>query len=226
VRLVYQDGAQHPAFSHRIAEVSRPDALTPPVELPLDDSNPRWNAKARSASTATALVLAQAQARQDAEAAKALERQTQAQQQAQAASEPLAAARAQSEKLVAIVGAFAPKDAALAPPIASSATEIAKTDAAASDVTATFTPRGKPGNPAAAAARGGSSAKASTVKALGGKVSASKVSATKSSVAKTVAAKPASNKPQAALPAKQTLAKQTLASAAHGAPAATDSTPR
>ena len=217
VRLVYQDGAQHPAFSHRIAEVSRPDALTPPVELPLDDSNPRWNAKARSASTATALVLAQAQARQDSEAAKALERQTQAQQQAQAASEPLAVARTQSEKFVAIVGAFAPKDAALAPPVASSATEIAKTDATAADATATVAPRVKSGDPAAT---GGSTAKASTVKALGAKVSVAKTVAAKP------AAKPASDKPQAALPAKQTFAKQTLASAAHGAPAATDSTPR
>ena len=55
VRLVYQDGAQHPAFAHRIAEVSRPDALVPPVELALDDPNARYNAKARKASSAQAI---------------------------------------------------------------------------------------------------------------------------------------------------------------------------
>ncbi len=105
VRLVYQDGGQHPAFAHRIAEVSRPDALTPPVELALDDPNARYNAKARSASTAVALVLARAQVDS---------------QQAQAAA-PEAAAP--SEKFVAAVGAStegaksvdAAKDAVKAP---------------------------------------------------------------------------------------------------------------
>ncbi len=39
IRIVYQDGGQNPAFSHRFAEVSRPDAIAaPPTEIVLDDS--------------------------------------------------------------------------------------------------------------------------------------------------------------------------------------------
>jgi len=37
VRLVYQDGGQHPSFASRVAEVSRPEALTPPTEIALND---------------------------------------------------------------------------------------------------------------------------------------------------------------------------------------------
>jgi murein L,D-transpeptidase YafK len=107
VRLVYQDGGQHPAFSHRIAEVSRPDALTPPVELALDDPNARYNAKARSASTAAALVLARAQVESQPRPAQAAAPET----------------AASSEKFAAAVGAStegaksvdAAKDAVKAP---------------------------------------------------------------------------------------------------------------
>ena len=39
VRLVYQDGGQHPVFAHRFAEVSRPEAaVTPPAEIAMDES--------------------------------------------------------------------------------------------------------------------------------------------------------------------------------------------
>ena len=39
IRIVYEDGGQNPAFSHRFAEVSRPDAIAaPPTEIVLDDS--------------------------------------------------------------------------------------------------------------------------------------------------------------------------------------------
>ncbi|MGI3900677.1 MAG: L,D-transpeptidase family protein [Janthinobacterium lividum] len=39
IRIVYQDGGQNPAFSHRFAEVSRPDAIAAaPTEIVLDDS--------------------------------------------------------------------------------------------------------------------------------------------------------------------------------------------
>ncbi len=39
IRIVYQDGGQNPAFSHRFAEVSRPDAIAaPPTEIVLDDT--------------------------------------------------------------------------------------------------------------------------------------------------------------------------------------------
>ena len=37
VRLVYQDGGQHPSFASRIAEVSRPETLVPPTEIALED---------------------------------------------------------------------------------------------------------------------------------------------------------------------------------------------
>ena len=39
IRIVYQDGGQNPAFAHRFAEVSRPDAIAAaPTEIVLDDS--------------------------------------------------------------------------------------------------------------------------------------------------------------------------------------------
>ncbi len=39
IRIVYEDGGQNPAFSHRFAEVSRPDAIAAaPTEIVLDDS--------------------------------------------------------------------------------------------------------------------------------------------------------------------------------------------
>jgi hypothetical protein len=40
VRLVYQDGGQHPDFMTRAGEVSRPEALAQgPIEVPLDEPN-------------------------------------------------------------------------------------------------------------------------------------------------------------------------------------------
>jgi murein L,D-transpeptidase YafK len=39
IRIVYQDGGQNPAFAHRFAEVSRPDAIAAaPTEIVLDDT--------------------------------------------------------------------------------------------------------------------------------------------------------------------------------------------
>jgi murein L,D-transpeptidase YafK len=64
VRLVYRDGAQHPAFANRVAEVSRPDALVAPLEVMLDDPKSRVAAKARLASGQNnALLVAEAQTR-------------------------------------------------------------------------------------------------------------------------------------------------------------------
>ena len=37
VRLVYQDGGQHPSFTGRVAEVGRPELLVPPAEIALDE---------------------------------------------------------------------------------------------------------------------------------------------------------------------------------------------
>jgi murein L,D-transpeptidase YafK len=42
VRLVYQDGGQHPDFMARSSDVSRPDALAQgPVEVPMDEPTPK-----------------------------------------------------------------------------------------------------------------------------------------------------------------------------------------
>jgi murein L,D-transpeptidase YafK len=48
IRLVYQDGGQHPYFTARVAEVSRPEALVPPTEIVLEERAP--NAKGTAAS--------------------------------------------------------------------------------------------------------------------------------------------------------------------------------
>ncbi len=133
VRLVYQDGAQNPVFSHRFADVSRPDALTAPIELALDDPRSRLSARARHASPAAAIVLAQEQARRQAQAEKLAEfkaeRQAPSEKQApQAANEPLAAARSQGEMLASMIGSFGHHQAAPAiAPAAPQVTEIAKT---------------------------------------------------------------------------------------------------
>lgn len=37
VRVVYQDGGQHPSFASRVSEVSRPETIVPPTEIALDD---------------------------------------------------------------------------------------------------------------------------------------------------------------------------------------------
>lgn len=39
VRIVYQDGGQHPSFSSRVADVSRPETIEPPVEIKLEEKS-------------------------------------------------------------------------------------------------------------------------------------------------------------------------------------------
>jgi hypothetical protein len=48
IRLVYQDGGQHPDFTARVAEVSRPETLVPPTEIVLEDRAPGAKGKAAS----------------------------------------------------------------------------------------------------------------------------------------------------------------------------------
>jgi len=48
VRLVYQDGGQHPSFASRVAEVSRPEALVPPTEVALEEKAAHTAGKAAS----------------------------------------------------------------------------------------------------------------------------------------------------------------------------------
>jgi murein L,D-transpeptidase YafK len=53
VRVVYQDGGQHPDFYARVADVSRPEALVaPPVEIALEDKPNRAAAKLAAAKFA------------------------------------------------------------------------------------------------------------------------------------------------------------------------------
>ena len=63
VRLVYKDGAQNPVFANQVAEVSRPDALVPPVEIWMDASRNGVNAKSgKMAAKSDPLLVAEAQA--------------------------------------------------------------------------------------------------------------------------------------------------------------------
>jgi murein L,D-transpeptidase YafK len=54
IRLVYQDGGQHPSFAARVAEVSRPEALVPPTEIALEEHAPSAKGKAASRLAAAA----------------------------------------------------------------------------------------------------------------------------------------------------------------------------
>jgi murein L,D-transpeptidase YafK len=64
IRLVYQDGGQHPAFANRVAEVSRPEALTPPTEIVLEERAPNANGKAVSRLAAAKTPATKIAARQ------------------------------------------------------------------------------------------------------------------------------------------------------------------
>lgn len=74
VRLVYQDGGQHPDFRARVAEVSRPEAIAAgPVEIALEDKAAKKTAKVAAKSpvvAAAAAKAAQAKGAVDASAAQ------------------------------------------------------------------------------------------------------------------------------------------------------------
>ena len=67
VRIVYQDGGQHPSFASRVADVSRPEAIEPPVEIKLEDKSrqttkpldPQITQSASVVSPATASIAAE-----------------------------------------------------------------------------------------------------------------------------------------------------------------------
>jgi murein L,D-transpeptidase YafK len=64
VRVVYQDGGQHPAFHARVAEVSRPEALAAaPVEIALEDKAAKSNTKAAARAPVVSVASAKAAAR-------------------------------------------------------------------------------------------------------------------------------------------------------------------
>jgi murein L,D-transpeptidase YafK len=64
IRLVYQDGGQHPAFTNRVAEVSRPEALAPPTEIVLEDHAPSVKGKAASRLAAAKILATKIAAQQ------------------------------------------------------------------------------------------------------------------------------------------------------------------
>ncbi|WP_018264337.1 L,D-transpeptidase family protein [Methylosinus sp. LW4] len=63
VRLVYQDGGQHPDFYARIAEVSRPETLVAPIEIALDEKI----GKSRSPVVAMSAAKLAAKAKKESE---------------------------------------------------------------------------------------------------------------------------------------------------------------
>jgi murein L,D-transpeptidase YafK len=64
VRLVYQDGGQHPDFNARVSEVSRPEALAAaPVEVALEDKANKTSAKAGAKLVARSPVVTMAAAK-------------------------------------------------------------------------------------------------------------------------------------------------------------------
>jgi murein L,D-transpeptidase YafK len=56
VRIVYQDGGMHPSFLNRVAETSRPETLTPPLEVALDEKLARGAAKASQLAAKSPVV--------------------------------------------------------------------------------------------------------------------------------------------------------------------------
>lgn len=77
VRLVYQDGGQHPSFASRIFEVSRPETVVAPAEIVLDEKSGRGAGKApaRLAATSPVVTVAAAKAADESrQAERAIER--------------------------------------------------------------------------------------------------------------------------------------------------------
>ncbi|WP_051134431.1 murein L,D-transpeptidase family protein [Methylocystis sp. ATCC 49242] len=71
VRVVYQDGGQNPAFASRVAEVSRPEAIAPPVEIALEEKPARGAGKAATQLAAKSPVVTVAAAKAAAESREA-----------------------------------------------------------------------------------------------------------------------------------------------------------
>lgn len=62
VRVVYQDGGQNPAFASRVADVSRPETIVPPVEIALEDKATRGAGKLAAKSPVVTMAAAKAAA--------------------------------------------------------------------------------------------------------------------------------------------------------------------
>jgi murein L,D-transpeptidase YafK len=57
VRVVYQDGSQHPSFATQVADVSRPETIVPPTEIAMDDKAARIGEKAAASGLTKVPVL-------------------------------------------------------------------------------------------------------------------------------------------------------------------------
>jgi murein L,D-transpeptidase YafK len=62
VRIVYQDGGMHPSFLARVPETSRPEALTAPTEIALEDKAVKAGKPAQIAAKSPVVTLAAAKA--------------------------------------------------------------------------------------------------------------------------------------------------------------------
>ncbi|CAN2534039.1 hypothetical+protein [Methylocapsa aurea] len=95
VRVVYQDGGQHPDFYARVAEVSRPETLVAPIEIALDEKV--GGSKSRSPVIALAATRLAAKAKKEAETRVAVQQAT--------TTTAVASAPAEPAKLSAFAGA-------------------------------------------------------------------------------------------------------------------------
>jgi murein L,D-transpeptidase YafK len=62
VRVVYQDGGQHPSFASRVSQVSRPETIVAPTEIDLDEK-PGWGGGQAAAKSAASPVVTSAAAK-------------------------------------------------------------------------------------------------------------------------------------------------------------------
>jgi len=60
VRVVYQDGSQHPSFATQVADVSRPETIVPPTEIAMDDKAARIADKAAGGLTKVPVLTPEA----------------------------------------------------------------------------------------------------------------------------------------------------------------------
>ena len=142
VRVVYQDGGQHPDFYARVAEVSRPETLVAPIEIALDEKI--GSSKSRSPVIAMTATRLAAKMKKEAETKVAVQQATTAPPAVSAPAEPikLSAFAGATDSIGGLLGfpkepppaapaalSEAPAAAAKAEPVktASAKTEVAKT---------------------------------------------------------------------------------------------------
>ncbi len=63
VRVVYQDGGQHPSFASRFSEVSRPETIAAPTEIAIEDKPGRGGGQAAAKLSAASPIVTSAAAK-------------------------------------------------------------------------------------------------------------------------------------------------------------------